>query len=121
MVTLPDPLDIQVAASWPAVAAYRTALADIRAQRAEVAAAAKYQAWVLDTYLTTTEAGRTGRAGAVERYARAQRILAELEAVLPALQAAAERESPAAAARVLLSIRAYSARLQREHTRRAAA
>lgn len=121
MITLPDPLDIQVATGWPAVAAYRTALADLRAQRAEVAAAAKYQAWVLENYLTTTEAGRTGRAGAVERYARAQRDLAELEAVLPALQAAAERENPAAAARVLLSIRAYSTRLQSEHTRRAAA
>src|SRR5690349_6151794 len=85
MTTLPDPLDIQVATGWPAVAAYRAALTGLRAQRAEVTAAAKYQEWVLENYLTTTEAGRSGRASAIERYAQAKRALAELEASLPAL------------------------------------
>lgn len=115
MTALPDPTDIQVATGWPAVAAYRSALDHLRAQRAEVTAAAKYQAWVLEEYLTTTKAGREGRARAVERYARAKRDLAELEAALPALQVAAERENPAAAARVLLSVSAYSERLRTEH------
>ena len=115
MIALPDPADIQVATGWPAVAAYRSALAHLRAQRAEVTAAAKYQAWVLENYLTTTDAGRSGRAHAVERYAQAERDLAELEAALPALQADAERENPAAAARVLLSVSAYSERLRTEH------
>lgn len=120
MITLPDPLDIQVATGWPAVAAYRAARTNIRTQRAEVAATARHRDWVLENYLTTTEAGRTGRVNAAERYERAVRDLAALEAALPALRGAAEREHPEAAARVLLSADAYSARLSQELTRRAA-
>lgn len=115
MTALPHPSDIQVATGWPAVAAYRSALSGLRKQRAEVTAAAKHKAWVLENYITTTEAGRSGRAHAVERHARAEQDLAELEAALPALREAAERENPAAAARVLLSISAYSVRLRGEY------
>lgn len=120
MITLPDPLDIQVATGWPAVAAWRAALSSLRAQRVAVARSAAHREFALANYITTTEAGRTGRAGAIEGHERAKRELAEMEAALPELQAAAERENPAAAARVLLSIRAYSNRLQREHDRRVA-
>jgi len=119
MITLPDPLDIQVATGWPAVAVYRAALSEVRAQRIAVASAAGHREWALENYITTTEAGRDGRARAVERHEQAKRDLAEMEAALPALHEAAERENPGAAARVLLSIRAYSTRLRNEHTRRA--
>lgn len=111
VITLPDALDVQVASGFPAVNVYRIALRTAAAQRAAVRRAADHRDWALANYLTTTAAGREGRAQAVERVDLRCRELAVMEARLPGLGEAAREEAPAAAERVLLSVEAYRARL----------
>lgn len=118
VVALPEPYDRQVATGYPAVEALRAARDRLATARRAADSAAQYRDRALATYITTTQAGREHRARAVERHEQALRDLAAAEAALPSLETAAERQCPAAAARLVLSERAYAATLATERKNR---
>lgn len=112
----PAPGDIQVATAWPEVNAYRDACFRLMDLHARVRSAVDYEAWALDTYVTTTETGRAHRAQASRAVEEARQAVARLEERLPALEAAAEKVAPAAAERARLSplVRSQNLALQYE-------
>lgn len=106
-------VDMQVATGIPQVEEYRAALARRTELRAAYERARRFAAWVDKEYLTTTKAGREGRASAVEREAQALEALAQAEAPLADLCSAAMRAAPKAVARLAVgdnAARAFRAR-----------
>ncbi|GAA4226049.1 hypothetical protein GCM10022254_09680 [Actinomadura meridiana] len=99
MPTIPAPGDVQVATGFPEVNTYRAARDRVPDLNAAIRRAARYQEWVMDNYLTTTPAGREGRASAQARLDQARGALAAHMDELPALGEAAKQTQLAATAR----------------------